>query len=70
MYDASMEERSSTDAVYIAESEEARLVRWRGDVLGAAWLPVRLINTTAVITAITVGFTNMLKVNRISVFHS
>ena len=27
MYDASMEERSSTDAVYIAESEEARLVR-------------------------------------------
>ena len=70
MYDASMEERSSTDAVYITESEEARLVRWRGDVLGAAWLPVWLINTTAVIAAITVGFTNMLKVNRISVYHS
>ena len=27
MCDASMEERSSTDALYITESEEARLVR-------------------------------------------
>ena len=60
MCDASMEERSSTDALYIAESEEARLVRWRGDVLGAAWLPVKLINTTAVITAATDSFVNIL----------